>query len=325
MENAAPGSGCVARSLLADGSLQLHAPARLLSLLAGWIPRVPNSAAPLPGDAAILQVSSGTVEKFSPSSLPAVRFGSASGWIEEDHAVTLRAAGGCTGRIDLSRARAELRVPEPAPHPGAAADGLHDLATLASGLLLACIGRLLAHAAGVVDPHGGAWLLVGDSHAGKSTTCINLVAAGWEYLSDDHLVIHRDEPAERFVVEGWPRPFNVDVGWEAGAPQGRRAAVDPEARWPGRWRRTAPLAGVLFPAVAAESPSTLARVHPADALSRLVRAMPWLFYDARRAPALLRLLHGIAGRPAFSLRLGLDTYRDTERLLACLAPLSGTA
>ena len=327
MENATlPRSGHLVRDLLADGSLQLHVERRLLPLLRGWLPLVPDSAAPPSGDAVILQVVSCSAPgTLSRSSLPAIRFGSASGWIEEEHGVALQGAGGCTGHVDLSRARAELRVPESPAGSGAVAEGLHEVATLASGLLLARLGRTFAHAAGVVDPGGGAWLLVGDSHAGKSTTCINLVSAGWEYLSDDHVVLHRDEQTGHFVVEGWPRPFNLDVGWDAGAPRGRRIAVDPNTRWPGRWRRLAPLAGILFPRVEAESRSALERLHPADALSRLLRAMPWLFFDRHSARGLLACLQAIALKPAFSLRLGLDTYRDTERLLACLAPLERAA
>jgi hypothetical protein len=42
-----------------------------------------------------------------------------------------------------------------------------------------------------------------------------------------------------------------------------------------------------------------------------------------RAPEILALLRAACERPAYALRLGLDTYRDTGRLLRVLEPLAG--
>jgi hypothetical protein len=139
-------------------------------------------------------------------------------------------------------------------------------------------------------------------------------------VSDDNVVLFRGaEGAVR--VEGWPRRFHLDEGWEAGTPLHRRGEVDPHERWPGQWVRTAPLAGLLFPRVAADQPTELAPLPASEALVGLMRQSPWLLADRACAPAILAFLRAACERPAFSLRLGLDSYRDTDRLLSVLKPL----
>jgi hypothetical protein len=222
--------------------------------------------------------------------------------------------------VDLASGFAELRVPlaaDPALS-GPAAWTLFSAATLAAALLLGRMERALAHAAAVVGPDGRAWLLVGDSHAGKTTTSANLLQAGWRYVSDDQVVLYRAADGE-LSAEGWPRPFHLDEGWEGGAPLHRRGTTDPRERWPGRWTRTAPLAGLLFPRVEAGRPTVREALPASDALARLLRQSPWLLADRGAAPRVLRLLQEAASLPAYALRLGLDTYADPERLVGVLA------
>jgi hypothetical protein len=170
----------------------------------------------------------------------------------------------------------------------------------------------------VIAPDGGAWLLVGGSFSGKSTTCLNLIRRGWDYLADDHVVLGYEPGA--VSVEGWPRKFNLDLGYESGVSQGVRSRVDASAWGPGRWRRSAPLAGLLFPRVEAGSPTTLERIRGAAALSALLRQSPWLIADPGTAAGVLRLLGKSAESPAFELRLGNDCYTNGEQLLAVLQP-----
>jgi hypothetical protein len=306
-----------ARDLLADGSLRIRIAGTLLPRLAGWLPLVPD--VPPRADAARAEIRVAPGPTTAPlASRPAdFRFMTASGWVSADGVATLAGDAGCLGLVDLPAATAELSAPATGADPAAVSADLEALCTISAALLLGRLDRVLAHAAGVVNPGGDAWLLVGDSHAGKSTTCINLIRAGWGYLADDHVVIRR-EPDGSLRAEGWPRRFNVDVGWKQGESLGRRIQVDPRDAWPGQWRREAPLGGVLFPRVEAESPTRLASIRPADALSRIVRAMPWLLFDRASAPALLDRLRQLAAQPAFELRLGRDVYRDPDRLVEVL-------
>jgi hypothetical protein len=193
--------------------------------------------------------------------------------------------------------------------------------TISAALLLNRLERTLMHSAAVLDANGGAWLLVGDTHSGKTTTTVNLIRSGARYLSDDHVVVSSGPEAGSVWIEGWPRVFHIDAGWESGDVLGHRIGLDPAAFAPDRWVRRAPLAGLLFPEVLPDSPTRLEPLSAAAALIRILRQSPWLFGDRGAAPAVLALLQRAAEMPAFRLRLGRDSYRDTDRLRSCLHPL----
>ncbi len=312
--------------LLEDGSLRLEAPDGLLPLLRRWLPLLPYDTTRVDPEGAAVRVSFADappaptrVEQASEG--PTLRLGTVDVWVDADarHAV-LRGTAGCAGRIDLRRRSADLAAPEPGEGDrGEVAWDLYSMATLSCALLLGRLGRALVHAAAVVAPGGGALLLAGDTHAGKSTTAVNLIGAGWPFVSDDHVVLSRGaDGAPR--VEGWPRRFHLDEGWEGGAPLHRRGEVHPHERWPGSWRRAAPLAGLLFPRVEAAFPTALAPLPGSQALAGLLRQSPWLLADRSVAGGVLSLLTAACESPAFSLRLGLDSYRDAARLIEVLRP-----
>jgi len=195
--------------------------------------------------------------------------------------------------------------------------------TISAALLLARLERALVHAAAIVAPDGHAWLLAGDARSGKSTTCATLAAAGWGYVSDDQVVLAARE--DGVEVEGWLRPFHLDRNGEGGEPTGERREVTPAELGLAGWRRTAPLAGVILPIVAAREATVLTPVAAAEALAALVRQSPWLLACRDAAPAVLALLGRAVERGAFSLRLGRDTYRDPAQLAACLGALEARA
>lgn len=309
----------IVRSLLHDGALRMEVPPELLRAAFPWIPLLPKDTPADPAGAVLRVLPPGLAAEV-PATRPTLRMGGVSAWLDGARAV-LAAPSGLGGRVDLDARAAELRVeardePDDPRERSPAGWDLHSACTLAAALLLGRLGRALAHSAAVVGPDGRAWLLVGDSHAGKTTTSANLLQAGWRYVSDDQVVLYRAEGGLR--VEGWPRPFHLDEGWEAGAPLHRRGTTDPRERWPGRWLRTAPLGGLLFPRVEAGRPTAREPVAPADALGRLLRQSPWLLADRGAAADVLRLLQDAASLPAYALRLGLDTYADPGRLARVL-------
>ena len=137
---------------------------------------------------------------------------------------------------------------------------------------------------------------------------------------NSYVVLHRDAQG-RIAVEGLPRPFHLDEGWESGTVHRRRGTTDPRERFPGAWRRSAPLAGLLFPRVHADEPTALAPAGAGDALGALLRQSPWLLADRGCAPRVLALLRETALLPAHALRLGLDTYADPALLAERLGVL----
>lgn len=318
---AAPGRDLTAFPLLADGSLRLEVQPPLLPYVRRWLPLLPYHETPSRDDAAVIRVAAGDPARAGePAGAPVLRLGAADAWVDDALArVTLRCTGGCAGSGSLADLRLELVVPR-AGEPEVEAWDVFSMCTLGGALLLGRMHRALVHAAAIVAPDGGAWLLAGDTHAGKSTTCINLIEAGWRFVSDDHVILFRDADG-RLCVEGWPRRFHLDEGWKDGSPVHRRGEVHPHERWPGRWLRTAPLAGLLFPRVDAARATELAPAAASTALAGLMRQSPWLLADRARAPEILSFLRAASERPAYTLRLGLDTYRDTGRLLEVLRPL----
>ena len=309
----------IVRPLLHDGRLRVEVHPHLHAALARWLPLVPADTPVDPSGAVIhVRVDDAGPAPARPEAERTLALGEVDAWMEPDRA-RISGASGVHGTVRLAEGTAELRAPEGGDAAAVAMD-LYSASTLCCALLLGRMGRALAHAAAVAPPGGAAWLLVGDSRAGKTTTCANLVRAGWSYLSDDHVVLHRDAEG-RVAVEGLPRPFHLDEGWETGGIVQRRGNTDPHQRFPGAWRRTAPLAGLLFPRVDAEQPTSLAPLPAADALAGLLRQSPWLLADRGCAPRVLALLREAALFPAHRLHLGRDTYADPALLAERLGAL----
>jgi hypothetical protein len=310
--------------LLEDGSLRLEVQPALLPTLELWFPLVPTDGATPRPLASLALVASSLPPPPPPPGRRTLALGRVDAWVDGERAL-LSGRDGVHGEVDLGAREGELRVP--LPGGDAVADlrtawEVHSACTLGTALLLGRMARGLAHAAAVAPPAGAAWLLVGDTHAGKTTTCVTLLSRGWSYVSDDHVVLRRggDGVPE---VEGLPRRFHIDEGWERGETLHRRGVTDPRVRWPGRWRRSAPIAGVLLPRVEAELPTRLEPVAAADVLAALLRQSPWLLADASAAPAVLELMREVSLLPARRLRLGLDAYRDPDRLMEALRPVTG--
>lgn len=302
--------------LVADGAVQLALDRAVYSLAERWIPQgleEPRGVAP----GATITVRPGNARLRRPTGPAALALGGVAAWVDEDGRwVVLRGAAPASGGV-LERAAGDGRLQvDPAGIPEAAAD-LYSMLTVSTALLLAGLGRALVHAAAVVHPDGGAWLLVGDARSGKSTTCATLASAGWGYLSDDQVVLQALEDGVQ--VEGWLRPFHLDAIGEGGEPTGLRREISPADLGLEGWRRSAPLAGVILPAVSPREPTLLTPVAAADALAGLVRQSPWLLACPDTAATTLGVLRRAAEGETFSLRLGLDTFRQPARLDARVA------
>ena len=179
-------------------------------------------------------------------------------------------------------------------------------------------GKYFVHASGVVDPAGRAWILTGDTGAGKSTLAFALSRAGWRVLGDDGVIVQRS--ASSMVAHPWRDPLRVSLGL---APRYRMLDEIAEVPLPYDERRrvpvhaptarSAPIAGVLL---LEQSPEhRLARVSASTALPALVRQSPWVMLGdsaaAAHYDALQALVHTV---PVFHLAHGasdLDTIATT--------------
>ncbi|GAC1478113.1 MAG: hypothetical protein NVS1B4_21600 [Gemmatimonadaceae bacterium] len=314
------------RPLLRDGALTLSLDEGIVSAIEPWAPAFTDAAAP-PSLSSRIAI---TVERrlapphdqlTRPASADFTMSGVAAHVASDGAAVALYAHDdSCGGRVHLAHGRAELWT---TVGEGERCPPLRSMLTIAAGLLMGRLHGALVHAAALVDPDGEGWLLVGDRWSGKSTTCASLVAAGWNYLADDQIVLRPDPTATRIVAEGWPRQFNLDDGWELGVVRGRRR---PRGQFMATSRQeTAALRGLLFPFVEPAAPTALLSTTAGDALTKLIRQSPWLLYDRAAAPAVLALFRDAAQLPTYGLRLGLDSYARGDVLAALLHDVTTTS
>jgi hypothetical protein len=272
-----------------------------------------DAASPATGSRCVITADTGALEDLPepPTSPPVARLGDAALWMADGAA--LLAGPGIRGVIEPGAGTATLRFT--ADVTGLTA--LHGL-SMAAALLLAAADRWLVHAAAVADPDGRVFLLAGDTHAGKSTTALNLARAGWTLLSDDHVVVWRR--AGVWTAEGWPRPSHLDTGWPDGAPTGVREARDPRDIPGIRLTGPGPVAGVLLPRVDRDAAYTVvARATSAAALTALLRQSAWSLTDPAAAPATLAAMADVARLPCHALTLARDTFNDPALLRSRVA------
>ena len=294
-------------SLLHDDALVVRCDTALEPIVAPWCPlhAMPPRAAP--PDAATIDVDVMPPRDAADSddtADPLLLFDGVRA-VAHDEAIALLGASGARGRIALAARRAQLRLP--ADDLSRAGGDTYSMLTLASAFLIGRLGGALVHAGSVVDPEGRAWLLVGDTHAGKTTTCVSLVDAGWRYLADDQVVLRFGADGD-VEVEGWPRRAHLDEGWSDAVVTGTRGTVDLRQRWGARWLARAPLGGVLLPSVRADEPTRASAIDAAPAFAALVRQSPWLMADRGAAAAVMSLLRATATRASLAVSLGRDSY-----------------
>ncbi len=233
----------------------------------------------------------------------------------------------------------EVRVPLGAGpivgriHPSSLVDrrSLRLLLELTLAMALRARGLFHLHAAGVLR-EGTSILLSGESGAGKTTSALALVEAGWSYLSDDSVFL-RDEDAPgsgRVCVAAQRRAFHVTAATLAAYPglgalatpsetEPSKLRVSPEGALRGRFLDAAPPPTLLlFPKVHDAETSHAERVVDAVALGHLLMAstmlsVPGTPHTKAHLDLLRRLVEGAA---CYELRLGSDFLLSPARAVA---------
>ena len=182
------------------------------------------------------------------------------------------------------------------------------------------------HAAGAIEPERGAGILfVGPSGSGKSTNATQLATAGWQYLSDDTLLIsdageHVEARALRrvfaisnptiasSVLSGREEFLSATVPFD---PDKRR--FEPQSIFPGGFRESCAPSFLFFPTLTHEPLSGTRALSQAEAMARLIRMCPWAGYDAPAARSHLGVLARLARQAkAYELRAGTDLLGDSS-------------
>lgn len=191
---------------------------------------------------------------------------------------------------------------------------LEDLLAIALSPHLRRRGLFLIHAFAAARA-GRAALIVGAIGAGKTTTGLALLNAGWRLLANDSPIL-RAPAAEVLSYPGllaaYPDTFarfpaTQPLATAAPAGQGRaKITAAAEAVWPEVWLDQATCAAIVFPAIEPRAAHAVERLTPPEALRRLLphAVEQW---DKAMLPAHLALLGELArSTPAYHLRLGPD-------------------
>lgn len=226
------------------------------------------------------------------------------GWVAPHRAEFVTLSGGLI-QLDLERGQAILT----APSPPQAEEVVHPYLSSLGAMTAYLLGEESFHA-GAVVLDGGAWAIVGDREAGKSSTLASLAVKGIPIVCDDMLVLR-----EQTALAG---PRSIDLRREAAETLGLGSAIGVVGTRE-RWRmRVAPvepeleLRGWIFLEWGDEL--AIAPMPVSERLTRLRRARGALLPPTDPA-ALLEL----AQFPGLTLR----RPRDLDLLPATLDALIG--
>ena len=181
-------------------------------------------------------------------------------------------------------------------------------------------GRFVLHAAGVVSPGGAGVILVAKSDSGKSTLTTALGQAGWDFISDDSIIL-RTENGE-IIASPFRRDFGLDP--EAGdlfpgiadaaqiqLTDASKWRIDPTAIFTGRRAEDVRPDVVVVPSIVDRSTSSISRLKPADVLIELMGQSSFLTFDRSATEEYLSVLNSlVSNADGFSLEAGRDLYAD---------------
>ena len=197
-----------------------------------------------------------------------------------------------------------------------------ELCRVGAILRLRTRGRYYLHASGAVSPEGEAWLLAGDTGAGKSTLAYALAQAGWSILGDDGVIMSLDSGIA--IAHPWHDPLRVSTALAPVFPAlkavtARAHPADPRERVPAPARRSgsAPIAGIAF--LERGKRDAIVRLDEQSALVSLIRQSPWVMIPDAHADRQLRTFGWMAANvPVFR-------FSHTRRQLADVATTLGAA
>jgi hypothetical protein len=223
-------------------------------------------------------------------------------------------------RLDLARGLTEGRLARAALDTYGV---LEDLIAISLSPHLRRRGLFLIHAFAAALPHPrpglrpSRWergvLIVGDIGAGKTTTGMALLNAGWKLLSNDSPVIQNtDVLSYPGLLAAYPDSFARFPAIEhlaavqPSAEGRKKITVAAEEIWPEVWIERAPVAAILFPQIEPRADHALEPLRPPEALRML---LPHAIeqWDQAMIPEHLALLSQLVqAAPTYRLRLAPD-------------------
>jgi hypothetical protein len=235
------------------------------------------------------------------------------------------------GPPELNRTDIWLSETTAARHPLA----LNNVILYAVQSALRRAGLYQFHAGCVLQrAEGKGILLVGDSGCGKSTLTATLLSHGWNFVSDDNLML-TDRPTG-IVAWALRRYFTFDeptlkacnllqfADAVGGRVPGEREKIRFHARtaFPESFVESCSPGVILFPSIGTEANTRLEPVKQGDALTRLIRQCPWATCDAAVAPQHLQVLARLISQTrSYSIVAGSDVFESPTTIPDLIAQL----
>jgi hypothetical protein len=176
------------------------------------------------------------------------------------------------------------------------------------------------HSAAVVSPGSDkALLIAGPSGSGKTALTLQLATCGWNYLSDDSLLLHIGEQGleacalrKSFgLTQHTISALQLSELMRSSSLHGVKWRVTPQDLFPANQLKQAQPSAVLFPTVSRKSTTQIHRLPAAEAMTRLLRLCPWAGYDKTTGAKHLALLSKLARDcVAFDLFAGYDVLEN---------------
>ena len=198
----------------------------------------------------------------------------------------------------------------------------HELIRHGISAYLSDCGCTPIHAAAVVAPNGYTWMIAGQTHSGKSTLVLGLLAAGWQFLSDDSLILRAEDG--QIVAYGWLgtsllNPILIQtyphLSDKLGLAVGERKLIDLKRCYPTQPVYKAQPQGLLFPYFSPDV--SIAKLEPISSGTTLGNLMTHAATSLieRPQPHLVNLQQLAFGCEYFNLALG-KTLQTQPALIA---------
>lgn len=191
-------------------------------------------------------------------------------------------------------------------------------------------GWVSLHAA-VLVRNGRGVMLLAESDAGKSTTAFQLVRQGWQFVSDDSVLLREtdrgiearsmrphfclDAGSERYFPElggrDWPEMVRDEVKWR----------VDAEVLYPGRFVSSCRPAAIVLPSMTGAVHSTLAPTSSRSVVPALLQQSGFrLAVGSERAERHFRLIGRLLQQcTTYRFKAGQDVLEDGPRVARLFA------
>lgn len=182
----------------------------------------------------------------------------------------------------------------------------------------------LLHAAGLVR-EGAGYLLLGDSRSGKSSITLSLVRQGWQYISDDALLLKSSEG--RAEVSTFRKEFYLDTVLVHNYPEidpylGRSTNGDSNKRfldvdlvYPDRFCPSGFPKVLIFTCIVPQFESKLVPLDQTAALIELTKQSSSIFFNRRTAQVHFEMLKQLVYQTdSYQLLAGRDLYKEPEKI-----------